>query len=62
MSCTAVSSVVQEQGAFPGSVVDVLPGKVELQGPAPLSPALSEDVSGACDVQMADWSSIVSHV
>ena len=56
------SSVVQEQGAFPGRVVDVLPGKVELQGPAPLSPALSDDVSGACDVQTADWSSIVSHV
>ena len=56
------SSVVQEQGAFPVRIVDVLPGKVELQGPAPLSPALSDDVSGACDVQTADWSSIVSHV
>ena len=56
------SSVVQEQGAFPGRVVDVLSGKVELQGPAPLSPVLSDDVSGACDLQTADWSSIVSHI
>ena len=56
------SSVVKEQGAFPGRVVDVPPGKVELQGPAPLSSALSDDVTGACDVQMADWSSIASHV